>query len=116
MGAVALNQVGHESMEVTGVPTQIPLPTYTDYTDAPNGVTRNKTTRHAIIQCYDNPVRWASGQESVPSGSFGTLLNPGETLDFTDSLRDFWGILKNMKFVLDASATGNANLDIAYFA
>lgn len=113
--ATALNQTGQQSLEVTGEPVQITLPTYTDYTDAPNGIERSQTPRHALIQVYDNPVRWASYGEH-PTGFSGQLIQPGDTLDFTDPRRDFYGILANMELVLDVSATGNANVEIDYFA
>ena len=111
----ALNQTGQQTLTVTGVPVQITLPTYTDYTDAPNGIQRSQTPRHAMIQVYDNPVRWASNLDDHPSGISGQLIFPGDVLDLTEPHRDFYGILKNLEFILDVSATGNARLEIAYF-
>ena len=113
--AIALNQTGQQTLTVTGIPVALTLPTYTDYTDAPNGITRTQTPRHALIQVFDQPVRWASG-EGFLSGAFGQRIPAGGELDWTDSRRDYYGVIDNMQFVLDSTATGNATVEVAYFA
>lgn len=113
----ALNQTGQQSLTVTGVAVQITLPTYTDYSDGITaGFTRNQTPRHALIQVYDQPVRYASNLTVAPSGVTGLKLLPGDTLDLTDPQRDYYGFLSNLQFVTDVDATGDAQVEIAYFA
>ena len=115
MSAIALNQIGRESLTVGGNDVAVTLPTYTDYTDAPRGIQRSMTSRHALIQCYDQPVRWL-GDGNEPSGVFGQLLRPGEQLDWTDPRRDFYGVISRLRFIKDVSATGDARIEVAYFA
>ena len=115
MSATALNQIGQQSLTVGGNDVLVTLPTYIDYTDAPNGIARSMTPRHALIQVYDQPVRWlADGNE--PSGIFGQLILPGGELNWTDPLRDYYGTISQMRFITDVSAEGDAHVEIAYFA
>jgi hypothetical protein len=117
MSAYALNQIGQQSLTVTGIPVAVSLPTYTDKDpNHPSGIERAMTARHALIQCFDQPVRYASNLQGDPSGASGQLLAPDETLDLTDHRRDYYGFISNLKFVLDTAATGNATVEIAYFA
>lgn len=116
MTAIALNQTGQQTLTVTGIPVALTLPTYTDKDpNYPNGITRSQTPRHALIQVYDQPVRWGVGNNNV-SGAFGQLVQPGGELDWTDSRRDYYGIISQVKFVLDVSATGNATVEVSFFA
>ncbi len=116
MTAIALNQTGQQTLTVTGVPVALTLPTYTD-TDPnyPNGIERSQTPRHALIQVYDQPVRWGVGDDNL-SGTFGQLLQPGAELDWTDPRRDYYGMIGQVKFVTDTTATGNARVECAFFA
>ena len=115
--AIALNQTGQQTLTVTGTPVAVTLPTYLDKDpDYPNGITRSQTPRHAVIQCFDQPVRYASNLDTDPTGDTGSLLAPEKELDLTDPRRDYYGFLSNLKFVLDTTATGNAIVEIAYFA
>ena len=115
--AIALNQTGTESITVSGsvVGTTLPLVTTGELTDPTTGLPYRQTPRHALIQCYGQPVRYASNLTIAPSGVFGQKLLPGETLDLTDPHRDYYGFLKYLRFVLDVDATEDAQVEIDYF-
>ena len=116
MSAIALNQVGQQTLEVGGEPVALSLPTYIDSDpNHPNGIERSMTPRHALIQVADNPVRWASGDGNL-SDTFGQLLLPGDELDWLDPRRDYYGVISQVKFVTDATATGDAHVEVAFFA
>ena len=115
MTAVALNQTGIQSLTVGGVQVAVTLPTYKDYTDAPLGITRSQTPRHALIQVYDQPVRWLADSND-PSGIFGQLILPGGEINWLDPRRDYYGVISRLKFITDTTATGDAHVEVAFFA
>ena len=63
--------------------------------------------RRAVIQT-SQPVRWTASPTDDPSSSFGLLLVSGQTLVYD-------GNLSNLKFIRDATATGDATVIIHYF-
>ena len=115
--AIALNQTGQETLTVSGTAVGINLPLVTtgELTNPVTGLPYRQTPRHALIQCYGQPVRYASNLTVAPEGVTGQKLLPGETLDLTDPHRDYYGFLKNLKFVLDVDATEDAQVEIDYF-
>jgi hypothetical protein len=63
--------------------------------------------RRAVVQT-DQPVRWTASPTDSPSGTFGLLLEAGQTLVYD-------GNLNELEFIRAAGASADATLIIHYF-
>ena len=115
--AAILNSVGQQQLTVTGIPVGItrPLVTTGQLTNE-FGQRNRETVARMLVRAIDQPVRWrADGQN--PTGTFeDNLLKTGETLDWSNPQNDYRGPIDLIKFVRDATATGDAHLECAFFA
>ena len=104
-----LNQIGSQTLVVTGVPVALTMPWSKNVYEA--GVLKRTTPRHAIIQVSGQPVRWSTDGSAIS----GMLVLAGGEIDWTDPRRDYWSILSQVEFVTDTTATGNATIEVTYF-
>lgn len=105
----SLSHVGQDSLVVTGGAVAWTLPSV--------GSTLQKsqtmTPRRAWFVVLSNPVRWrADGTDPTPIT--GMRLAPGDKVDWTHPLTDYWALVKNSRFCLDADATGDAVIDVSF--
>ena len=112
---IALNQVGQETLIVSETPVGLTRPAYE--TNAVGVVISRMTPRHALIRVFNAAIRYRA--DTDPSSMIGTYVAPGDhnngVIDWTDEGRDFFGMIKNVKFVRDIDATGDATLEIDYY-
>ena len=94
-----LNQVGFQMLTVTGTPVALTRPT-------------GLRPRRALISVSGGPIRWLAIPGSYPSGSYGTYVNAGGTIDWTDAKTDYAGLLDNVYFV--KAGINDASLEVSY--
>ena len=112
-----LNQVGAEQLTVGAIPVGITRPPVTTG-ELRNefGALNRKTVARLLVTVHDNPVRWRADGEN-PTGTFeDTLIPVGGQLNWTDPANDYRGPIDLIKFVKDATATGDAHLECVFFA
>ena len=72
--------------------------------------------RHAFIYVADQPIRWrADVNDTAPTSTVGIFVAANSYIDWTDADKDYQSVIDHVRFITDATATGNARLDIAYF-
>ena len=103
----ATNQTGYQQLTVGGTAVSLTLPT---------GVHARPT--HALIQVRGAPVRWLATPAAAPTANTGFLVPAGDFINWLDDDQDndYYGMLMNVQFVLDASAIGPATLEVGYFS
>lgn len=112
-----LNQIGQQQLMVTEFPVGLTRPPVT------TGDLRNElgepyrmTVTRLLVTVHDNPVRWRA-DGTAPTGTFeDNYLGVGERLNWTDPQDNYRGPIEQLLFVLDATATGDAHLECAFFA
>lgn len=115
--AAVLNQVGAQQLTVGSIPVGITRPPVTTGELINEwGQPNRKTVARLLVTVYDNPVRWrADGGD--PTGTFEDNYIPvGGQLNWTDPANDYRGPIGLIKFICDATATGDAHLECTFFA
>ena len=95
-----LNQVGFQSLGVTGAPVGLTRPT-------------GLRPRRALIAVSGGAIRWLAIPNDAPAVGYGTYVNAGGTIDWTDEGTDYAGILDNVKFI--KAGVNDATLEVSYF-
>ena len=115
--AVALNQIGQQSLTVSGSPVGLttPLVTTGELTNPMTGARNRMRARGFMVQVHNQPVRWRADGTNPTGAVEDNLLLPGDVLDLTEPSYDYWGMCRLIKFITDTTATGDATLEIAYF-
>lgn len=116
----SLQIVGYQQLAVAGTPVSLTLPKVSlDGTSAPTVL----SPEHVIIRCFGAPVRWLAGAQGTganaqvltPDGVMGMPLLAGESLTWLDPFINYFGTIKTIKFVRDASAgNATATLEVVY--
>lgn len=101
MAGISLNQIGAENLTVST-------------TSVPPVLVSGRTVAHALIYVGANPIRWMSGATD-PTATTGIFVAAGEYIDFTDPNGDYRGLLKDIEFIRDTTASGDAVLSCAWF-
>ena len=119
MSELSFNHVGEQfQLQVGGDPVRLTLPLQVDK----NGValkdewgrTLPMTPSHAIIVIGSQPIRWrADGTE--PTASMGILQDANSRMDWMNPQADYRGLIANVYFVRDSTATGDSILECAFF-
>lgn len=114
----ALNQVGQQSITVTGIPVGITRPPVTtgELTDPVTGLPFRMTVNRMLVTVHNQPVRWRADGTSPTGAIEDNLLEPGERLNWTDPHDNYRAAIDKIQFVLDTTATGNAQIECAFFA
>ena len=103
MTLLSLNQRGFQQLTVDTTPVGLTMPT-------------DLLPHHALIYVADNPVRWRADVDGTePSASVGTFVAANSYIDWTVADKNYKSVITQVKFVRDATATGPAKLDVAYF-
>ena len=105
------NQLGHQSLPVSLDPVGLTMPLVSGST------TQRHRPRRALIQVLDQPIRWrADGTD--PTSTTGHRIQAESYIDWTggEEDTDVFGLLMQVKFVRDAAATGDAQLEISFFS
>lgn len=97
---MALTQIGREALAVSTV--SVPLV----------GVSGKRPT-HMLIYVGTNPIRWRCDVD--PTATAGMFVAAGGYIDFTNPLVNYAGMIAEIEFIRDTTATGDAALEIAYF-
>ena len=72
--------------------------------------------RHAFIYVANNPIRWrADVNDTAPTATVGIFVAANSYIDWTDADKDYQSMIDHVRFIADATAAGDAKLDIAYF-
>ena len=101
---LALSQRGFQGPLTVGV-APVPL-------TKPSGL----LPRHAFIYVANNPIRWrADVNDTAPTATVGIFVAANSYIDWTDADKDYQSMIDHVRFIADATATGDAKLDIAYF-
>ncbi len=111
-----LNQIGQQFLTVSTVAVGITRPPVT------TGELRNefgqlnrKTVSKMLVTVVDQPVRWRA-DGTAPTGTFeDNILAAGEKLTWMEPDMDYRGPIDQIRFIRDATATGDARLEIAMF-
>ena len=99
----ALNQTGQQTLTVSTNAVSLTLPA------SPNG-----RPKRALIYIGGQPIRWRA-DGTAPTATAGMPVGAGAYIEWVEG-KDFYGLIKNVQFIRDTSATADATLEIAYFS
>lgn len=70
--------------------------------------------KHAMMRVVGGPVRWRA-DGTAPTSTVGMYAENNLRLEFMDGEENHKGILRNIKFIRDSSASADATIEVAYF-
>ena len=78
------------------------------------GFTNANDGKHMMLRVVGGPVRWRA-DGTAPTSTVGMLAENNLRLEFMDGGDHARGIVKNIRFIRDSSASADATIEVAFF-